>query len=150
MGSLKDSLSIVKEGLCVWECSECGHCGRQNTRICSQSEEGELFWFLIYSCIASVGINWPFRFFDKRREAIEAFPAETGYGVADVEDVGRQRSNVIMSCMQSLCIFVLKEKKTLKDIFTKLSKLWKDLNKCCVCVFHYYLFSGTNRKERTL
>lgn len=105
---------------------------------------------MIYSCIASVGINWPFRFFDKRREAIEAFPAETGYGVADVEDVGRQRSNVIMSCMQSLCIFVLKEKKTLKDIFTKLSKLWKDLNKCCVCVSLLFIFWHKQERKNTV
>lgn len=62
-GSLKDAVSIVKEGLCVWWGSQCGHCEGEAAGIRCQSEEGELFWFSIWCFVATVDIKCSFGFF---------------------------------------------------------------------------------------
>lgn len=33
MGSLKDSVCMVKEGLCAWKECECGHCGSPESAV---------------------------------------------------------------------------------------------------------------------
>lgn len=109
-GSLKDAVSIVKEGLCVWWGSQCGHCEGEAAGIRCQSEEGELFWFSIWCFVATVGIKCSFGFFLTRERGGQwgiRCLSRLWYGCVGGGRWWTQESNVITGYMKPLCMSVV-------------------------------------------